>query len=82
MTTPYQVHLVAAPLETPYLDCLLVDHGLGRHRRPTPDYLEQKGYQQVGKQFPVFLHPRSKEEYALARAKKKSKVKGFTLVYL
>ncbi|MCC2603810.1 multifunctional CCA addition/repair protein [Planctobacterium marinum] len=32
----------------------------------------QAGYQQVGKDFPVFLHPKSKEEYALARKEKKS----------
>ncbi len=30
------------------------------------------GYQQVGKDFPVFLHPTSKEEYALARTERKS----------
>jgi tRNA nucleotidyltransferase (CCA-adding enzyme) len=30
------------------------------------------GFQQVGKDFPVFLHPRTKEEYALARTEKKS----------
>ena len=29
------------------------------------------GYQQVGKDFPVFLHPGTKEEYALARTEKK-----------
>lgn len=29
------------------------------------------GYQQVGKDFPVFLHPQSKEEYALARTERK-----------
>jgi len=29
------------------------------------------GYQQVGKDFPVFLHPETKEEYALARTEKK-----------
>ena len=29
--------------------------------------LEKKGFQQVGKDFPVFLHPDTKEEYALAR---------------
>ncbi len=28
-----------------------------------------RGFRQVGKDFPVFLHPRSKEEYALARAR-------------
>ena len=37
----------------------------------TPDQLIGEGYQQVGKGFPVFLHPKSKEEYALARSEKK-----------
>jgi tRNA nucleotidyltransferase (CCA-adding enzyme) len=37
----------------------------------TPEEMIAKGYQQVGKQFPVFLHPQSKEEYALARTEKK-----------
>ena len=37
------------------------------------------GYQQVGKDFPVFLHPKSKEEYALARTERKTAAgyKGF-----
>ncbi|MQU51342.1 multifunctional CCA tRNA nucleotidyl transferase/2'3'-cyclic phosphodiesterase/2'nucleotidase/phosphatase, partial [Pseudomonas sp. FSL A6-1183] len=30
------------------------------------------GYKPVGKDFPVFLHPRSGEEYALARTERKS----------
>jgi tRNA nucleotidyltransferase (CCA-adding enzyme) len=30
------------------------------------------GYQQVGRDFPVFLHPKSREEYALARTERKS----------
>lgn len=30
------------------------------------------GYQQVGKEFPVFLHPRTREEYALARMERKT----------
>ncbi len=34
--------------------------------------LLQQGYQQVGRDFPVFLHPLSKEEYALARTERKS----------
>ncbi|WP_033569227.1 multifunctional CCA addition/repair protein [Dickeya undicola] len=38
----------------------------------TPDMLLQQGYQQVGRDFPVFLHPESKEEYALARTERKS----------
>jgi tRNA nucleotidyltransferase (CCA-adding enzyme) len=37
-----------------------------------PSQLEAEGYQQVGKSFPVFLHPDSHEEYALARTEKKS----------
>lgn len=37
------------------------------------------GYQLVGKDFPVFLHPKTKEEYALARMERKVKpgYKGF-----
>ncbi|WP_419149177.1 tRNA nucleotidyltransferase [Pseudoalteromonas 'SMAR'] len=34
--------------------------------------MERLGYQQVGKDFPVFLHPKSKEEHALARTERKS----------
>ncbi len=38
------------------------------------------GYKQVGKEFPVFLHPDTREEYALARMEKKvtAGYKGFT----
>ena len=37
-----------------------------------PAMLLNKGYTQVGKDFPVFLHPKTKEEYALARLERKS----------
>lgn len=37
-----------------------------------PEDLIERGYQQVGKHFPVFLHPQTHEEYALARIEKKS----------
>lgn len=37
----------------------------------TVDEMLEKGYQPVGKAFPVFLHPETKEEYALARTEKK-----------
>jgi tRNA nucleotidyltransferase (CCA-adding enzyme) len=37
-----------------------------------PEQLLKQGYQQVGKDFPVFLHPISHEEYALARTERKS----------
>jgi tRNA nucleotidyltransferase (CCA-adding enzyme) len=38
----------------------------------TPDELLAKGFTPVGKDFPVFLHPRTKEEYALARTERKT----------
>ena len=38
----------------------------------TPQQLLAKNYQQVGKDFPVFLNPKTKEEYALARTARKS----------
>lgn len=38
----------------------------------TPDELIALGYRQVGKDFPVFLHPESGEEYALARTERKT----------
>jgi len=36
------------------------------------DELLDQGYHQVGKDFPVFLHPETREEYALARTERKS----------
>ncbi|MDN4501548.1 multifunctional CCA addition/repair protein [Alteromonadaceae bacterium BrNp21-10] len=38
----------------------------------TSEKMLQQGFAQVGKDFPVFLHPKSKEEYALARTERKS----------
>lgn len=38
----------------------------------TTEQLVAQGYQQVGADFPVFLHPKSKEEYALARTERKN----------
>ncbi|MBP7900829.1 MAG: multifunctional CCA addition/repair protein [Gammaproteobacteria bacterium] len=35
------------------------------------EQMQQLGYQSVGKDFPVFLHPQTKEEYALARTERK-----------
>ena len=47
----------------------------------TPDEMVALGYQPVGKDFPVFLHPHTHEEYALARTERKSGrgYKGFTV---
>ena len=38
----------------------------------TPEAMISNGYTQVGRDFPVFLHPDTKEEYALARTERKS----------
>lgn len=38
----------------------------------TPEALQAAGYTPIGRDFPVFLHPDTKEEYALARTERKS----------
>ena len=38
----------------------------------TPEALQQQGFLPVGKDFPVFLHPETREEYALARTERKT----------
>lgn len=38
----------------------------------TPEEMIAQGYQPVGKDFPVFLHPKTHEEYALARTERKT----------
>lgn len=43
----------------------------------TPEQMLQQGFRPVGKDFPVFIHPDSGEEYALARTERKSG-KGYT----
>ncbi|MEL7292130.1 MAG: multifunctional CCA addition/repair protein [Pseudomonadota bacterium] len=43
----------------------------------TPDELMALGYTPVGKDFPVFLHPRTKQEHALARTERKTS-SGYT----
>ena len=56
------------------------DHLLGRpvHDRDwvvvgaTPEEMVAQGFQPVGRDFPVFLHPQTHEEYALARTERKS----------
>ncbi len=48
----------------------------------TPEQLIAKGFLPVGKDFPVFLHPKTKEEYALARTERKVApgYRGFTFL--
>ena len=38
----------------------------------TPEQMLAQGYKQVGKDFPVFLHPKTQQEYALARTERKT----------
>jgi tRNA nucleotidyltransferase (CCA-adding enzyme) len=47
----------------------------------TPETMTAQGFVPVGKDFPVFLHPKSREEYALARTERKTArgYKGFTM---
>lgn len=46
----------------------------------SPEHLAQRGFIPVGGDFPVFLHPQTKEEFALARTERKSGrgYQGFT----
>ena len=47
----------------------------------TPEEMAARGYLPVGRDFPVFLHPQTREEYALARTERKSApgYRGFTV---
>lgn len=49
----------------------------------SPEEMEKEGFRPIGKDFPVFLHPETNEEYALARTEKKSGVgyKGFEFYF-
>jgi tRNA nucleotidyltransferase (CCA-adding enzyme) len=38
----------------------------------TPEQMVKQGYKPVGRDFPVFLHPQTHEEYALARTERKT----------
>ena len=47
----------------------------------TPEQMAEQGFRPVGKDFPVFLHPQTHEEYALARTERKTArgYKGFSI---
>jgi len=49
----------------------------------TPEQMSAQGYRAVGKDFPVFLHPETQEEYALARTERKTAAgyHGFQFFY-
>ena len=46
------------------------------------EQMQALGYKPIGKDFPVFLHPESKQEYALARSERKTGpgYKGFEII--
>ncbi len=66
-----QTYLVGGAVRDKLLDYPVIDNDwvvVGS----TPQQLLDKGFKQVGKDFPVFLHPHTGEEYALARTERKS----------
>ena len=66
-----QIYLVGGAVR----DALLGQSGADRDWvvvGATPDALVAKGFLPVGKDFPVFLHPQTHEEYALARTERKT----------
>lgn len=68
--TPGTVYVVGGAVRDDLLNTPVKDHDwviVGA----TPEQMIQAGYQQVGADFPVFLHPATKEEYALARTERK-----------
>ncbi|RTE66793.1 hypothetical protein EH243_04075 [Amphritea opalescens] len=71
-----QIYLVGGAVRDRLLDYPIYDQDwvvVGA----TPEEMLQQGFRPVGKDFPVFLHPDSGEEYALARTERKSG-KGYT----
>ncbi|MCF6776640.1 multifunctional CCA addition/repair protein [Thiotrichales bacterium 19X7-9] len=66
-----KIYLVGGAVRDKYLQLEITDKDwvvVGA----TPNIMRKEGFISVGKSFPVFLHPQTKEEYALARTEKKS----------
>ena len=64
---PMQLYLVGGAVRDEQMDIPQVERDwcvVGA----TPDEMLAAGYRQVGKDFPVFLHPETAEEYAAANA--------------
>lgn len=75
-----KIFLVGGALRDRLLDRPVSDHDwlvVGA----TPEEMVARGYLPVGRDFPVFLHPETREEYALARTERKSApgYRGFTV---
>ncbi len=68
--TPVKIYRVGGSVRDELLGRRIVDRDwvvVGA----TPEILVASGYQPVGRDFPVFLHPDTREEYALARTERK-----------
>lgn len=66
-----RIYLVGGAVRDTLLERPVIDHDHVVVGARPQDMLEL-GYKAVGKDFPVFLHPRSGEEYALARTERKT----------
>ncbi len=74
-----EIYLVGGAVRDSFLDIEIKDKDwvvVGS----TPQEMNSLGYQPIGQDFPIFLHPKTKEEYALARTERKNGqgYKGFT----
>lgn len=67
---PFTYYLVGGAVRDTLLGLTIIDRDWVITGSTPQDLLDQN-FQQVGKQFPVFLHPKTKEEYALARTEVK-----------
>ena len=77
---PFEVYCVGGAVRDALLGLPVQDHDwvvVGA----TPEQLQVLGYKPVGKDFPIFLHPVTHEEYALARTERKTApgYKGFAV---
>lgn len=76
LVSPINSYLVGGAVRDKLLNREVYDHDyvvVGS----TVEQMLSLGFEQVGKDFPVFLHPKTKEEYALARKEKKIEA-GYT----
>lgn len=75
-----EIYLVGGAVRDQLLGITVTDHDYVVVNA-TPQQMLSQGFKEVGKDFPVFLHPKTGEEYALARTERKSGrgYKGFVV---
>ena len=69
---PAQFYVVGGAVRDALLGLNLRPTATGWWWAPRPRALREQGYRPVGRDFPVFLHPQTNEEVALARTERKS----------